>query len=240
MGRLPRRNLGAGVYHIYNRCANNLWILDSPECKDKFLELLERLSGKYELNIYHYCVMRNHFHIAAEGSIKNISSFVSGLSSQYSKFYHKISQNGFGPVWQGRFKSVIVQKSVYLSRLGRYIELNPVRAGIIDPANIVDYSWGSARFYLTDKKSPVIFPEKHPLWQPPFDEKFRQNYAEYGSKIICKLSDKLTMLYGKGFDRSTLYKFVRFYKFFPQIVDSASPKLERVVLDALSCAVASQ
>ena len=100
MGRLPRRNLGAGVYHIYNRCANNLWILDLPECKDKFLELLERLSGKYELNIYHYCVMSNHFHIAAEGNMKNISSFVSGLSCQYSKFYHKISQNGFGPVWQ--------------------------------------------------------------------------------------------------------------------------------------------
>ena len=179
MGRLPRRNLGAGVYHIYNRCANNLWILDSPECKDKFLELLERLSGKYELNIYHYCVMSNHFHIAAEGNMKNISSFVSGLSCQYSKFYHKISQNGFGPVWQGRFKSVIVQKSVYLSRLGRYIELNPVRAGIVDPANIVDYLWSSARFYLTDEKSPVIAPEKHPLWQSPFDEKFRQNYAEY-------------------------------------------------------------
>ena len=89
MGRLPRRNLGAGVYHIYNRCANNLWILDSPECKDKFLELLERLSGKYELNIYHYCVMSNHFHIAAEGNMKNISSFVSGLSCQYSKFYHR-------------------------------------------------------------------------------------------------------------------------------------------------------
>ena len=89
MGRHPRRNLGAGVYHIYNRSANNLWILDSPECKDKFLELLERLSGKYELNIYHYCVMSNHFHIAAEGNMKNISSFVSGLSCQYSKFYLK-------------------------------------------------------------------------------------------------------------------------------------------------------
>ena len=123
--------------------------------------------------------MSNHFHIAAEGSMRNISSFVSGLSTQYSKFYHRVSQNGFGLVWQGRFKSVIVQKSVYLARLGRHIELNPVRTGIVDPENIVDYSWSSARFYLTDKKSPAIFPEKHPLWQPPFDEKFRQNYAEY-------------------------------------------------------------
>ena len=73
MGRLPRRNLGAGVYHIYNRCANNLWLLDSQECKNKFLELLERLSGKYELNIYHYCVMSNHFHIAAEGNAEYLS-----------------------------------------------------------------------------------------------------------------------------------------------------------------------
>ena len=70
MGRLPRSNLGAGVYHIYNRFANNLWILDSQECKNKFLDLLERLSGKYELNIYHYFVMSNHFHIAAEVNIK--------------------------------------------------------------------------------------------------------------------------------------------------------------------------
>ena len=52
--------------------------------------------------------------------------------------------------------------------------------------------------------------------------------AEYGSKIICNLADKLTELYGKGFDRSTLYKFLRFYKYFPQIVDSASPQLERL------------
>ncbi len=45
---------------------------------------------------------------------------------------------------------------------------------------------------------------------------------------IKKETTELTALYGKGFDRSTLYKFVRFYKFFPQIVDSASPKLERL------------
>ena len=87
------------------------------------------------------------------------------------KLFSSVFPYGFGPVWQGRFKSVIVQKSVYLSRLGRYIELNPVRAGIVDPANIVDYLWSSARFYLTDEKSPVIAPEKHPPLQPPFDKK---------------------------------------------------------------------
>lgn len=50
--------------------------------------------------------------------------------------------------------------------------------------------------------------------------------AEYGSKVICNLADELTAFYGKGFDCSNLYKFVRFYKSFPQIVDTACPELE--------------
>lgn len=51
-----------------------------------------------------------------------------------------------------------------------------------------------------------------------------ENRAEYGKEIIKKLADELTEIYGKGFDYSTLYKFVRFYKSFPQILDSPSPK----------------
>lgn len=51
-----------------------------------------------------------------------------------------------------------------------------------------------------------------------------ENRAEYGKEIIKKLADELTSIYGKGFDYSTLYKFVRFYKLFPQILDSVSPK----------------
>lgn len=57
------------------------------------------------------------------------------------------------------------------------------------------------------------------------EEEFQQsNRAEYGKQIIRKLSDRLTELYGKGFDFSTLYKCVQFYKSFPDILDSSSPK----------------
>ena len=59
MGRLPQRNLGAGVYRIYNRCANNLWILDSPECKDKFLELnIARYILQAKTLIFHFLIIR--------------------------------------------------------------------------------------------------------------------------------------------------------------------------------------
>ena len=60
------------------------------------------------------------------------------------------------------------------------------------------------------------------------EELQNENRAEYGAKVIFSLADELTAIYGKGFDYSTLYKFVRFYKYFPQILDSASPKLERL------------
>ena len=60
------------------------------------------------------------------------------------------------------------------------------------------------------------------------EELQNENRAEYGAKVIFSLADELTAIYGRGFDYSTLYKFVRFYKYFPQILDSASPKLERL------------
>ena len=90
---------------------------------------------------------------------------------------------------------------------------------IIDTAQ--DYAYKAVNFALV--KRNWLLGKRIAEEELPGDER-----AEYGSKIICKLSDELTMLYGKGFDRSTLYKFVRFYKFFPQIVDSASPQLERL------------
>lgn len=60
------------------------------------------------------------------------------------------------------------------------------------------------------------------------EELQNENRAEYGAKVIFNLAEELTSLYGKGFDYSTLYKFVRFYKCFPEILDSASPKLGRL------------
>ena len=90
---------------------------------------------------------------------------------------------------------------------------------IIDTAQ--DYAYKAVNFALV--KRNWLLGKRIAEEELPGDER-----AEYGSKIICRLSDELTALYGKGFDRSTLYKFVRFYKFFPQIVDSASPQLERL------------
>ena len=109
MGRIPRWRYTDGVYHVYNRSIGRAPILNQPEERDRFVELLKEKLSKYRLNVYHYCVMRNHFHLAVEAlDIHELSSFVSGLSSSYSRFFRSSRHAGYGPLWQGRYKSILV------------------------------------------------------------------------------------------------------------------------------------
>ncbi len=181
MSRLPRRKLGRGVYHVYNRSANNMWILETDAMKDCFMQLVLKYIDRYELNVYHYCVMSNHFHFAIEGDICDISSFMSGVSSRYTMRYHAMTKSGYGSIWQGRYKSVLVQKEGYLARLGKYIELNPVRAQMIQHSDIVHYPWSSAKCYLTGESDGLIRPEEHPYQQhlEQYGEQSKQRYAQY-------------------------------------------------------------
>lgn len=78
-----------------------------------------------------------------------------------------IGFGGCGPLWQGRFTSIVVQTPGSLERLARYIERNPVRAGIEGVERPWDYAWSSARGYVdataTDPLTEGI--ERHPTWQ---------------------------------------------------------------------------
>ncbi len=182
MGRLARRKLGRGVYHVYNRSANGMWILNEDEMKEIFLNLVKRFSLKYKLNIYHYCIMSNHFHFAIEGDIHDISSLFRSVCSRFTIQYHAMVQgHGYGSIWQPRYKSVLVQKDGYLSRLGRYIELNPVRAKMIMPEQLVDYPWSSARCYLTGVADELIDPLNHPYRRQleEYSDAAKRRYAEY-------------------------------------------------------------
>lgn len=181
MGRLCRSLQKRGIYHVYNKSANHVWILDDDEMKERFLNLLKHFAVKFPVNIYHFCIMSNHFHLAIEGDIEVISKFVGALSSQYSRFYRDVTDSGRGPIWQSRFHSVLVQKEGYLSRLGRYIELNPVRAKMITPAMLANYKWSSARYYLQGTSDALIHPTEHPFHQlvSEYEEHHKQRYADY-------------------------------------------------------------
>jgi REP element-mobilizing transposase RayT len=96
--------MGRGVYHVFNRGLNDA--LD----RNFFVDLLRRLRNGFRLNVYHYVVMSNHFHLAVEVlDSRELSSYVGGVCSMYSRHWHRKNGGGHGPIWQGRFKSVVVQ-----------------------------------------------------------------------------------------------------------------------------------
>ena len=125
--------------------------------------------------------MSNHFHLAVETlDTKTLSAYIGKVSSLYSRYWHKRKQAGNGTVWQGRFKSLIVQKELYLNRLGRYIERNPVTAEIEGIVNPADYKWSSAAVYVFEKTDELIKPSRHPRenWGKT-EEECRRNYRNY-------------------------------------------------------------
>lgn len=164
MSRLVRWKQSGGVYHVINRGINSSWILASPDEKDKFLDLLYKQSRNRNILVYHYALMDNHFHIAAEAtSIRELSFWMGTVCAEYSKFWHS-KRGGYGTIWQGRFRSIPVQKELYLRRLGRYIERNPLAEKSSSGLTPSSYKWSSASVYTEGRVDLLVKPENNKFW----------------------------------------------------------------------------
>lgn len=110
--------------------------------ENKKQEVLFSLKDK-QIEILAYCLMPNHFHFLLKQNQENgISNFVSNFTNSYTKFFNTRNER-IGPLFQGRFKAVIVESDEQLIHLSRYIHLNPVTAFLMKPENLADYSWSS-------------------------------------------------------------------------------------------------
>ena len=142
--RIPRRHLwsDAACYHILNRGHNRTAIFADDEDRTVFLGLLARYRQRYAFRLFHYCLMSNHFHLLLQlQSPRQLSTIVAGLLRAYVHHCHRRHQF-VGHLWQGRFKSPVIQKDDYWLSCGRYIERNPVEAGlVVEPWQ---YPWSSA------------------------------------------------------------------------------------------------
>ncbi len=137
------------VYHVFNRSNARVPIFNTQDDYRQFIKLLIDYSQKFNLKIYHWVIMSNHYHLLLEiDKPEKISKLMAGLARAYTHYYHKAYQSS-GFLWQGRFKLQPVQKETYMIACGRYIERNPVRANIVPEAQ--DYSYSSAKFYCFGK-----------------------------------------------------------------------------------------
>lgn len=125
-----------------------------------YLRWLEEFSNDADCSIHAYVLMTNHVHISATPhSHDSLSKMMKAVNQRYVAYINK-AYNRTGTLWEGRFKSCLMQDVNYIITCQRYIELNPVRAGMVTHPG--DYPWSSYRANADGRFDPRVHP--HPAY----------------------------------------------------------------------------
>ncbi len=158
MGRAPRVDIQNHYYHIINRANARLPLFKTRKDYQLFEEILTEAHEKYEVDIVAYCIMPNHFHlILCPRKDGEIQMFMQWLTLTHTQRVHaKEKTTGYGHIYQGRYKSFLVSSDEYLRALLRYVEQNPLRAGLVN--DLKDWMWGSyyRRNFGTPKQQKIL------------------------------------------------------------------------------------
>ena len=154
MTRPLRIQFPNAVYHVINRGNEKSDIFNDDEDRNCFLKILAQSSKTYNIKLYCFVLMKNHFHLLVETPLGNLSEFMRHFNITYTSHYNR-RHNRVGHLYQGRYKSILVEKDSYLTMVSRYIHLNPARTAIIKSLKpdqqlqyLWSYNWSSLPGYL--------------------------------------------------------------------------------------------
>ena len=152
----PLRPVDKGlIYHVINRGNNRQNVFEKPEDFEAFLRSMRDLKERRPFELYGYCLMTNHVHLLIQPLETTISRVMQSLLVSHTQRYHRHHKSG-GHVWQGRFKSPVIQDDGHLLKVLRYIEANPVKAGMVDCAG--DYAWSSFAAHGLGQSNDLLDP----------------------------------------------------------------------------------
>ena len=140
MARPLRLEFPGALYHLTARGNGRAAIFLNDSDRRAFLSILGDVVERYNWICHAYCLMNNHYHLLIETPDANLSEGMRQLNGVYTQSFNR-RRGSVGHVFQGRFKSIIVDKDSYLLELCRYIVLNPVRAGMVGHPK--EYPWSS-------------------------------------------------------------------------------------------------
>jgi putative transposase len=163
MTRPLRIQFENAYYHVTCRGNSRQRIFSGEEDHPNFLNLLERSSGIYEVEILAYVLMVNHFHLFVKTPLGNLQEFMRHFNISYTSYYNR-KHHRTGHLYQGRYKSFLVDADEYLQEVSRYIHLNPVRVKPQRDMSIEEkvdhlrsYPWSSYKGYLSKRnRDPFV------------------------------------------------------------------------------------
>ena len=144
MARPLRIEYPGAYYHILARGQRKDQIFYSSRDRQEFLRRLQETAEKYQIRIHAYVLMHNHYHLLVETLLGNLAKGMHYLNASYTNWF-RIKHNLVGSVFQGRYKSILIEKDAYLLELSAYIHLNPLRAGITKAYDT--FAWSSFDAY---------------------------------------------------------------------------------------------
>jgi putative transposase len=147
-----------------------------------YLATLRQLAEKHECAVHAYCLMTNHVHLLVTPAVAGAcTALMRDLGQRYVQAFNRRYERT-GTLWEGRFRSCIVESSRYVLGCYRYIELNPVRAGMVD--HPIGYLWSSYAVNSGMRSDPLVSPHieylalsgdpqsRHSAYRSMFDQHF--------------------------------------------------------------------
>jgi putative transposase len=164
MPRRSRSGSGGVVFHVINRAARRSTLFPKSADYQTFLEAMAEASSHVSMRLLDYCIMPNHFHLilwpVADG---DLSRYMAWLTTRHAQRWRRINGTaGEGAVYQGRFRAIPVQSDHHFLIACRYVERNPIRAGLVRRAE--DWSWSSASPHGENCNVPHL--SRWPILQP--------------------------------------------------------------------------
>ncbi len=151
MARPLRIEYPGAFYHVMNRGLERREIFRSPKDYDAFLSLCNEIHKRFQIIFHAYSLMPNHYHLMVETPQGSLSRAMRHLDGVYTQGFNKRKKR-VGPLFQGRYKAILIDKDSYALQLARYIHLNPVKAKLVKGPG--EHAYTSYRYYLESQKQP--------------------------------------------------------------------------------------
>lgn len=193
MARKPRNIVAGYPYHAIVRGNNRQAIFVDDEDRRAYKAVLQEASAAHGLAIHAYALMTNHVHlIATPTRPDSLALAMQAVGRQYVRYFNR-RHGRSGTLWEGRYRASIIQEDRYFLACQRYVEMNPVQAGIVIRPDA--YAWSSNRHHLGLVTDSLVTPHRlyWALGNTPFDREaaYRRLFEEAPAVDEARLADTL-------------------------------------------------
>jgi len=187
------------VYHVISKGNLDDYILADDLDKAYFLAQLIKGAERYNVGVFTYCLMSNHYHLLIQTREKNLPQFMHFLLSSYANYLFRKKEKR-GHIFAGRYRAILIDTEEYLLTVSKYIHRNPIKAALVKSPS--EYEWSSYRHFCNARKIPKWMSID---WvEDFFGPDFREAMAAYREFVELELEEEFEYPYEKVVAQSIL------------------------------------